>query len=106
HLRKIVLCSDFSDHAHRASEYAVSMAKEYSAELTLLHVLEDVPRSTDLESATEKMAKQLEESIVPKTRKGCIVKVAVEIGKPYQQIIQLALEQQAVLGAYIFCVRA
>jgi hypothetical protein len=42
--------------------------------------------STDLESATEKMAKQLE-AIVPKTRKGCIVKVAVEIGKPYQQII-------------------
>lgn len=50
------------------------MAKEYGAELTLLHVLEDVPSSTDLESATEKMAKQLE-AIVPKTRKGCIVKV-------------------------------
>ena len=45
---------------------------------------------------------ELEESIVPKTRKGCIVKVAVEIGKPYQQIIQLALEAQTdlvIMGA-------
>jgi universal stress protein A len=48
-LRKIVLCADFSNHDHRASEYAVS-AKEYGAELTLLHVLEDVPRSADLKA--------------------------------------------------------
>jgi nucleotide-binding universal stress UspA family protein len=94
HLRKMVLCLDFSDHAHRASEYALSMAKEYGSELTLLHVLEDVPRPADLEGATEKVAKQLEESIAPKTRKGCIVKVLVRVGKPYQQIIQLALESQ------------
>jgi nucleotide-binding universal stress UspA family protein len=97
HLRKMLLCADFSDHAHRASEYAVSMAKEYGAELMLLHVLEDIPRSTDLESVTEKVAKQLEESIAPKTREGCIVKVIVRIGKPYQQIIQLALEAQTDL---------
>jgi hypothetical protein len=29
------------------------MAEEYGAELTLLHVLEDLPKSTDLQSATE-----------------------------------------------------
>jgi nucleotide-binding universal stress UspA family protein len=97
HLRKMLLCADFSDHAHRASEYAVSMAKEYGAELMLLHVLEDVPRSADLEIATEKVANQLKESIAPKTREGCIVKVIVRIGKPYQQIIQLALEAQTDL---------
>jgi len=97
HLRKMLLCTDFSDHAHRASEYAVSMAKEYGAELTLLHVLEDVPRSADLESATVKVAKQLEEFIVPKAREGCTVKVMVRIGKPYQQIIELALEAQTDL---------
>jgi nucleotide-binding universal stress UspA family protein len=97
HLRKMLLCTDFSDHGHRASEYAISMAKEYHAELTLLHVLEDMPSSTDLESATGKAARQLEESIASKTRDGCIVKVMVRIGKPYQQIIQLALEAQTDL---------
>ena len=97
HLRKMLLCTDFSDHARHASKYALSMAKEYGAELTLLHVLEDVPKSTDLESATEKVSKELEESIVPNAGEGCIVKVMVRIGKPYQQIIQLTLEAQTDL---------
>ena len=60
----------------------------------LLHVLEDVPRSADLESVSEKVSKQLEESIACKTREECIVKVIVRVGKPYQRIIQLALETQ------------
>jgi universal stress protein A len=93
----MLLCTDFSDHARHASKYALSMAKEYGAELTLLHVLEDVPKSTDLESATEKVSKELEESIVPNAGEGCIVKVMVRIGKPYQQIIQLTLEAQTDL---------
>ena len=70
------------------------MAKAYGAELRLLHVLEDVPRSADLESVSEKVSKQLEESIACKTREECIVKVIVRVGKPYQRIIQLALETQ------------
>jgi nucleotide-binding universal stress UspA family protein len=97
HLRKMLLCADFSDHAQRASKYALSMAKEYGAELTLLHVLEDIPRSTDFQSATEKLVKQLEDFIAPKAREECIVKMMVRIGKPYQQIIQLALEAQSDL---------
>jgi nucleotide-binding universal stress UspA family protein len=90
----MLLCTDFSDHAHHASKYALSMAKEYGAELTLLHVLEDVPPAADLRSATEKVVKQLEDSIAPETREACSVKVMVRLGKPYQQINQLALEAQ------------
>jgi universal stress protein A len=90
----MLLCTDFSDHAHHATKYALSMAKEYGAELTLLHVLEEIPRPTDPQSETEKVVKQLEKSIPPKTREGCIVKAMVRIGKPYQQINQLALEAQ------------
>jgi len=97
HLRKILLCTDFSDHAEHASEYALSMAEEYGAELTLLHVLEDLPKSTDLQSATEQVVKRMEESIAPETREACIVKVMVRTGKPYQEIIQLALERQTDL---------
>jgi nucleotide-binding universal stress UspA family protein len=93
----MLLCTDFSDHARHASQYALSMAKEYGAELTLLHVLEDTPGSADLHSATEKAVKQLEESIAPKTREECRVKVMVRIGKPYQQIMQLTLEAQTDL---------
>lgn len=96
-LKNIVLCMDFSDHAHHALSYALSMAKEYKAELTLLHVLEDMPGSPDLQRVTADVVKQLEESIPPDARGGCWVNSLVRIGKPYQQIIQLALEARTDL---------
>lgn len=97
HLRKIVLCTDFSDHAHRASEYALSMATEYGAELTLLHVLETFPSSTEIENVTREALQQLDETVPSDQRRGSNVRSLVRIGKPYQQIIQLAVETEADL---------
>lgn len=93
-IRRIVLCSDFSDHAHRASQYAVSMAKEYRAELVLLHVLEEFPRSQDYEVATTAALTELDQSVPCSERDGCGVNSIVRVGKPYQQIIQFAIETQ------------
>lgn len=93
-LRKMLLCMDFSDHAHHALKYARSLAKEYDAELTLLHVMEDIPESTDLECATGKIMERLQEFIPQESVAGCSVKAAVRLGKPYQQIVQFALEGQ------------
>jgi nucleotide-binding universal stress UspA family protein len=71
------------------------MAKEYGAELTLLHVLDDVREAmNDLQNATENATKQLEESLTQEDREACNVKLMVRVGKPYAQIIQLALEAQ------------
>jgi nucleotide-binding universal stress UspA family protein len=97
HLNKMLFCADFSDPAHSASKYAFSIAKEYGAELTLLHVLEDIPKSQDLQSATATATKRLEEYIAPETRDGYDIKVMVRRGKPYQEITQVALEAQADL---------
>jgi nucleotide-binding universal stress UspA family protein len=97
-IRKILLGMDFSDHAHRALNYAFSIAREYNAELTLLHVLEHLPGSADVQGATAKVTKQLKESVRPRARKPSLVKVLVRIGKPYQQIIEVALEAQADLA--------
>ncbi len=97
HLNKILLCTDFSDPADHASKYAFSMAKEYVAELTLLHVLEDGPKSQDLQSATAAATKRLEDYIPLETRDGYEIKVMVRRGKPYQEITQAALEAQADL---------
>ena len=96
-LKRIVLGMDFSDHAHRALKYALSIAREYHAELTLLHVLEHLPGSTDLQSATAKVTKQLKELVSPRGPKPSLVKSLVRIGKPYQQIIEVALEAQTDL---------
>ena len=41
-LKKILVPTDFSESARHALTYAISFAREYSAEVTLLHVVEDV----------------------------------------------------------------
>ena len=73
------------------------MAKEYGADLTLLHVLEDFPNSTDLQSATTEVLKRLDQAIPAHQREVCSVSSMVRTGKAYQQIIQLALETQTDL---------
>jgi nucleotide-binding universal stress UspA family protein len=97
-LKRIILGMDFSDHAHRALKYALSIAREYHAELTLLHVLEHLPGSKDLQSATAKVTKQLKELVSTRARKPPLVKFLVRIGKPYQEIIEVASETQTDLA--------
>ncbi len=96
-LRKIVFCTDFSDASAQALDYALSMAMEFNSELTLLHVLEDIPGDTDIRELTDGVMEKLGKLITPDAGDWCKVKPVVRIGKPYQEIIQLALENQADL---------
>jgi nucleotide-binding universal stress UspA family protein len=91
-LQKILFCTDFSQQSERALSYAISLGMEYNAELTLLHVLENVPKSDDLEKETERIRQQLWKPVPPDARNWSTIKSVVRIGKPYQEIIQLALE--------------
>jgi nucleotide-binding universal stress UspA family protein len=96
-LRRILYCTDFSDCSERAFDDAVSLAAEYNAELTLLHVLEGIADSADIENEIAKVMESLEKRISPETSKNCVTKAVVRIGKAYQQIIELALESQTDL---------
>ncbi len=96
-IKGILLASDFSDHAHHAFNYALSLATEYHAELTLLHVLEDIPRGKELECETTLMVRELEAPLPSGARNGCTIKSIVRLGKPYWEIIQLATESQTDL---------
>ena len=96
-LKRIVLCMEFSKHAHHALDHAFSIAREYKAELTLLHVVEHLPGSADLQRETNKATEQLRESVPPRALKSSRSKFLVRIGKPYQQIIEVALEAQTDL---------
>lgn len=93
-LHKLLLATDFSDHGQRAFAYAISLAMEYNAELTLLHVLEDVPRDEELPAATTRLTHELEALLPADALNWCRIKSAVRIGKAWQEIIQLALEEQ------------
>src|SRR5467141_2307930 len=94
HLSRILFCADFSENSERAFRYAISATAEYDAELTLLHVLEGVPSSAKTEEATAAAAERLDKLIPPEGRKSLKIRTAARIGKPYAQIIQLAMEAQ------------
>jgi len=94
HLNRILFCADFSENSERALDYAISATMEYDAELTLLHVLEEAPTPARMEEAIALATKQLDKLIPPEGRKTLKIKTAVRMGKPYQQIIQLALQEQ------------
>ncbi|HEV2495710.1 MAG TPA: universal stress protein [Terriglobia bacterium] len=96
-LRKILLCTDFSDFAHRAADYAFSLAMEYNAEITLLHVLEEVPEAAQVAAATAEATRKLEELVPSDARNWCKAQSVVRTGKPYQEIVQLATEAQTDL---------
>ncbi|HSY63283.1 MAG TPA: universal stress protein [Terriglobales bacterium] len=99
HLNGILFCTDFSENSGRALNYAVSATGEYDAELTLLHVLEEVPSRGKKDEAIAKATEQLDKLIPSQERNKLKIKTAVRIGKPYQQIIQLAEEAQVDLVA-------
>jgi nucleotide-binding universal stress UspA family protein len=94
HLSRILFCTDFSDNSERALNYALSARAEYDAELTMLHVLEEVSPPAKKEQAIATAKDELEKLILSEGRKTPKIKTAVRIGKPYEQIIQLALEAQ------------
>ena len=99
HLNRILFCTDFSQNSERALDYALSVSAEYDAEVTLLHVLEGEERAQVKEPAVSALTKQLDELVPPAARAKLKIKTAVRVGKPYQQIIQLALESQSDLVA-------
>jgi nucleotide-binding universal stress UspA family protein len=94
HLNRILCCTDFSEDSDRALNYAISATVEYDAELTLLHVLEDVPTPAKADKAIAATTEQLDKLIPPERRKTLKIKTAVRTGKPYTEIIRYAQEAQ------------
>jgi nucleotide-binding universal stress UspA family protein len=96
-LRKVIFCTDFSGPARRALDYALSVAAEFDAEITLLHVLEDVQSLANIKETIMTATKHLDKLIPPAGGKAAKIRTMVRIGRAYEQIIQLALEIQADL---------
>jgi nucleotide-binding universal stress UspA family protein len=96
-LRKILYCTDFSKDSSRASDYAFSLAMEYEAEITLLHVLENIPRSGDAQAAMDEAKERLRTIIPAEAASRCRSPIKVRIGRPYQEVVQLALEDKTDL---------
>lgn len=99
-----ILCAvDFSESSLRGLQYALSLAQEADAELTVVNVLEMSPEAEPFEtpgfnfrdyaarfSATA--GERLAAAIPAEAREYCTVKEVVAVGKAYREILRLATE--------------
>jgi nucleotide-binding universal stress UspA family protein len=105
-----ILCAvDFSDSSLSALAYALNLAEEADAHLTLLHAIEMPPELREnplapefdidrIHAAAEAAAlRRLRDLIPDQARAYCTVETAVVEGRAYRQLLQRALEQKADL---------
>lgn len=96
-LSRILYCTDFSHNSERAREYALSLAAEYGAELTMLHVAKDASDPATAAAIVAERTAGLDTLISEDERQSLNVRKVVRFGKPYEQIAQHAAETQATL---------
>lgn len=107
---KRILCAiDFSESSLSALAYALNMAEEADAQLTLLHVIEMPPELKGnamapdfdiglLHAAADAEARRRLHDLVPdQARSYCTVETAVVEGRPYRRLLQRAAEDRVDL---------
>ncbi len=94
---RILFCTDFSDDSPRALEYALSLALEYNAELSLLHVLEGSRSDQELDGQKQEVLVSLQKILPAEATQWASAIPVVRAGKAYQEIIQYATEAQSDL---------
>ena len=103
-LANILLATDFGPSAERAAQYAFSLAQEYGARLTVLHVVEDVRAYTEEEEerVREVNIHEMRKFMPPESESWCNVKFHVTFGSAVEEILGAASETKAnliIMGA-------
>jgi nucleotide-binding universal stress UspA family protein len=98
-LRQILFPTDFSPWSVRALPYAVSLAEEYRARLTLLHVVENSAGGSakGAVAARKSFSKELEALLPPGADLWCEPEAAVGFGDPVRAILEVADSKKADL---------
>jgi universal stress protein A len=103
HIKRILVPVDFSEPSKKALQYAITLAGEFGAELSLLHVIQPYPIVPDLQTATpalnailQKDATENLEKLVA-TIKGVAVQQVIRWGSPAREIAAEAEKQDADL---------
>lgn len=107
-IKKILFPTDFSEGARAAMEYAVSLARDYNAELILLYVVQDIsiaewyiPSSLSVTDLVEDMVKsatnEMDKWSAEASAQVRDVEKMVLRGVPFTEIIRTAREKEADL---------
>ena len=113
-LKKVLVPTDFSESARHALTYGISFAREYEAELTLLHVVENltvgyasdlfpVPMAEVFQEISGYAKAELAKLGTEARAKNVTVEEVVVQGKPSAEIMRFARETEVdmiVLGTH------
>ena len=113
-IKRVLVPTDFSDTARRALTYGISFAREFGAELLLVHVVENltvgyasdlfpVPMAEVFEEISGYAKSELAKLAAEAREKGVTVREIVVQGKPSAEIVRIAAEEQTdiiVLGTH------
>jgi nucleotide-binding universal stress UspA family protein len=96
---RIIYPTDFTPASERAAAYALSLAQEHQAHLTLLHVVRDADgvSPANLSRIREFFVKRLEKMIPEESSLWCEPEYAVGFGVPADVVLEIAKSQQADL---------
>lgn len=101
-LHRVLVAHDFSPDSELASNYGVSLAEEYQAELHLLHVISNGEQEepevawshVGVESLYKDAARRLQEAIPNEAPLWCNVVTAVGCGKAHEEVLAYAKKHQ------------
>jgi nucleotide-binding universal stress UspA family protein len=96
-IRRILCCVDFSAHSRKALKYALSAAEAYDAEVSILHVLDNLAESADPAKETDAAMENLGKLFPPGAPLSTKIHLEVRLGKAWQEILTFASEAQSDL---------
>ncbi len=100
--KNVLFSTDFSEDSLAALPYAVSLAEEDQARLTILHVIEQpVAGIRHLEEVRRRLTQQLQDLIRPESlpwcQAECVLECSKDIGPPAVRILEVAHDRAADL---------
>jgi universal stress protein A len=97
-IRHILAPTDFSEHSTQAITYAFELAQKVGAKLSLLHVIEvpvyAIEVSLPLEDLEQDARRELARLLPEAETAHMAVTRLVEMGVPYQKILEMAAAEQ------------
>ncbi|MEI7820653.1 MAG: universal stress protein [Verrucomicrobiota bacterium] len=102
HIRRILVPIDFSEHSQKALRYALAFARQFEAEVMLVHIVEQMVypgdwmypplAATDFEA--EKREKMISRLQALDAGSGIRTKHIVRLGRAWQEVIEIAQEMK------------
>jgi nucleotide-binding universal stress UspA family protein len=98
--RHVLFTTDFSPHSLAALPYALSLAEDNQARLTLLHIMKEKnegPGAIFDETAAASVVKRLDDLLPEEVKLWCRLESVVEKGEPATRILEVAKQRGADL---------